>query len=170
MNLEQYIKNNRNAFDDQEPAAGHFERFAVKWKKHHHRIRFRGRKVWWAAAILAGVMMGTGFFIHYLSGESDNCFLSPEVEIICEHYEEIMNQEIEHLKVLLEDVEPSVRTKVLADVESMKSDTKELLKQFCDDINDEQVIPIIKINYEMKIKSIQFISSVVEENSMPPLT
>jgi hypothetical protein len=81
-----------------------------------------------------------------------------------------MNQEIEHLKVLLENVEPSVRTKVLNDVEAMKSDTKELLKQFCDGINNEQAISIIKMNYELKIKNIQFISSVVEETAIAPLT
>jgi hypothetical protein len=170
MNIEQYIKNNRNAFDEQEPAAGHFERFAVKWKKRRH-VKFRTRRVWWVAAVLAGIMVGTGFFINYLRQESDNCPLPPEVETVCEHYEKIMDQEIEHLKVLLEDVEPSARTKVLNDVEAMKSDTKELLKQFCDGINNKQAISIIKANYELKIKNIQFISSIVEETTAsPPLT
>jgi hypothetical protein len=115
-------------------------------------------------------MIVSGMLVRYLSLESDNCTLSPEVESVCEYYEKIMDQEIEHLKNLLKDVEPSVREKVLADVENMKSDTKELLKQFCDGVNDEQILSIIKINYEMKIKSIQFISSVVEENSNTPLT
>ncbi|MCL2042153.1 MAG: hypothetical protein FWG84_09000 [Bacteroidales bacterium] len=170
MNLEQYIKENRSAFDNQEPADGHFERFAAKLGK-PRGLTFRTRRFWWvAAAVLAGMMIGTGFFVHYLNQASDNCPLSSEVETVCEHYEEIMNQEIEHLKVLLENVEPAVRTKVLADVENMKSDTKELLKQFCDGVNDEQVLSVIKMNYEMKIKSIQFISSVVEESSNPPLT
>jgi len=170
MNIEQYIRDNRSAFDGQEPATGHFERFVVKWKKHRRRVQFRRRNVWWAAAVLAGVIVGSGFFVHYLSYESDDCFLSPEVVTVCDYYEEIMNQEIEHLKVLLEEVEPSVRTKVLSDVEAMKSDTKELLKEFCDGINDEQAVPIIKMNYEMKIKNIQFISSIVEETSQPPVT
>ena len=171
MSIEQYIRDHRNAFNEQEPAAGHFERFIVKWKKHHHRrVKFRRRSVWWAAAVLAGMIIGSGFFIHYISQESDNCFLSPEVVTICDHYEEIMNQEIEHLKVLLNDVEPSVRIKVLGDVEAMKSDTKELLKELCDGINDEQAVPIIRMNYEMKIKNIQFISSIVEETTQSPLT
>ena len=166
MNIEQYIKENRNTFDGQEPADGHFERFAVKWKKHHRCIKFRGRKVWWAAAVLAGVMMGTGFFIHCLCQESNDCLLPPEVETICDHYEKIMNQEIEHLAELLKETDPSVRTKVLNDVEAMKSDTKELLKEFCDGVNNKQAISIIKTNYEMKIKNIQFISSIVEETTI----
>jgi len=169
MNMEQYIKNNRSAFDDKEPAEGHFERFTAKWNK-HRRGKFGGKPVWWVAAVLTGMIIGAGFFLRYLSQESDNCSFPPEVETLCEYYENIMNQELEHLKVLLKDVEPSMRAKVLADVENMKSDTKELLQQFCNDVNDEQIISIIKINYEMKIKSIQFISSVVEENSVPPLT
>jgi len=169
MNIEQYIKNHRDSFDEQEPAVGHFERFAVKWKK-HRRIKFRVKKGWWMAAVLTGVMVVSGFLIHYLGEENDNCFLSPEVVTICNHYEELMNQEIEHLKVLLEEVEPSVRTKVLTDVEAMKSDTKELLKQFCDGMNNEQAASIIRTNYEIKIKNIQFISSIVEETTASPLT
>jgi hypothetical protein len=169
MNIEQYIKENRSAFDNQEPAAGHVERFAEKLKK-RNKIKFQRRNIWWAAAVVAGILFGTGFFINLINQESDKCLLSPEVETITEYYESIMNQEIEHLKMLLKDVEPSVRTKVLADVENMKSDTKELLKEFCGDINSEQAVSIIKTNYEMKIKSIQFISSLVEENSNAPLT
>jgi t-SNARE complex subunit (syntaxin) len=162
MNLEQYIKDDRNAFDDKEPAVGHSERFAKKLKK-QRRTKFRRRNVWLAAAVLTGIIIGTGFFVHYLGQESDNCSFSPEIETMCEYYEKIMDQEIEHLKVVLKDVEPSVQEKVLEDVENMKSDTKELLKQLCDGINDEQSIAIIKTNYEMKIKNIQFISSIVEE-------
>ena len=168
MNLEHYIKTNRNAFDDQEPAAGHFERFVGKRKKRRH-IKFRARNIWWKAAILAGVLIGTGFFINYLREDCDECCLSSEIETICDHYEDVMNQEIAHLKVLLNDVEPAVRIKVLNDVEAMKSDTKELLQQVCNGINEEQALSIIKMNYELKIKNIQFISSVVEETAMAPL-
>jgi RNA polymerase sigma-70 factor (ECF subfamily) len=46
----------------------------------------------------------------------------------------------------------------------------DIIKQFCNGVNDDQAVSIIKISYEMKIKSIQFISSVVEENSKSPLT
>jgi hypothetical protein len=44
MNIEQYIKNNRSAFDDKEPAAGHFKRFTAKWKK-QNTIKFPRKPV-----------------------------------------------------------------------------------------------------------------------------
>ena len=160
MRFEEYIKNNSDKFNNEEPAAGHFERFEKKLSHRKQRV-LRRPPFYWAAAALIGAIVISSLFI---SRPDEKCILSDEVENVKNYYAAQMDSEIEHLQSVLVNKSPAVREKIMKDVMDMKAHSEKFPEQFCDGANSKVIIAIIVKHYDLKIKTVQFMTSLMEEN------
>lgn len=164
MRLEDFIKDNYEEFNNNEPTDGHFERFETKLRNNRTPKRIHFKPYYWIAASLIGLVIASGFYFSYQKSHSNACILSAEVQNVQNYYSAQMNEEIEKLQIVLDDVNPETREKIMKDVEIMKSDSENLPEIFCDGSNNKKAVAVIVRHYEAKIKAVQSISAFMREN------
>lgn len=161
MRIDDFFKNNYDAFNSEEPKDGHFERFEKRLKASKQRYRFITlQRLMGMAAVMAGILVGLMFFMRQQANSSEHCVMSDEMIETQNYYLAIINSEAAHIEKLLTKVDPDTQNEVMADVRIIVSGSKSFTSEFCN--NSESGTAIMVEFYQAKIQALQNIISIFE--------
>lgn len=163
MRLEDFIKNNRDKFDDEEPLTGHLERFEQRLVAPKQNKRAGLRWIVAVAALLSGLVIVLTFFV----GQQDDkriCVLSTEMQETQNYYLLVLDKEVGHVKELLNDVDDEIREEIMSDVNKIVSNADGFTDNFCN--NSEDGIATMVDYYQAKIQAVKNISSIFESKNI----
>ncbi len=158
--LEKYFKENRHAFDDQEPNEGHFERFMGKMDADQGNKRFlpsRNSLLRIAAVVLLFITAGV-FVIDFAlnkarSTETGNgASLNPELRDALQYYETRTSDRLVEFRKLACCGEQQVRLNslVTGELNVLEANSKELKQELSKDPENEMVQAALIKNHQMK--------------------
>jgi hypothetical protein len=173
--LDDFIRDHRDAFDDNEPIDGHFDRFAAKLdalpgSMDSHRRRFSMLRV--AAVIL--VMISVSIIIfdlasgalrkQFASRPSDQA-LPSEIKEALQYYDEQTTRQLAVLDNLTTGSRDAgqISASVLQDVKKLDQSTMELKNTLAENPGDERLQAAIIRNQQMKEK---MLSNIITQISL----
>ncbi len=165
--FEKIINKNRDAYDSDEPADGHFERFQSKLSSLHKEIDEEKIKVlqflykhWWklAAAIIILIGFGFLFFDEFYnkagtnSAQSTEIILSPELKEVGIYYSSITDERFDMINRLVSDSMEGMKIKEMVDIElsELNENYGELLQEYKNNPDDDRIINAIINNYRIR--------------------
>ncbi|GHT64489.1 hypothetical protein AGMMS50239_22300 [Bacteroidia bacterium] len=165
--LKNYIKENPAVFDDQEPAEGHFERFAERLnrlaseKQPKRTLKFRLITVFSAAASVFLIIMAT-VWLHSSPEEEKNDFSEQpdktEFSVTNRFYAEQMNEKIEHIQCKLSTVSPNVRSQLEGDLQQIVTENKQFIQKMQKENNENLAVFYLVKHYKINLHTLEFIS------------
>ena len=167
MQLDDYIKNNADKFNDEEPPEGHRQRFEQRLKgisvKKRNKIPILKNAYFYpAAAIIIGITSGLLFLAR--SGNAAHiCLLSEEMLETQNYYASELDTNVERLKKILADVDADARAEVMTEVEIIMEDSEKLPPVLCNN-NDESFNVLVNF-YNSKINTVQNIILIMESRT-----
>lgn len=168
--LEKYMKDNRRAFDGDEPAEGHFERFERRLQK---RENDHNKKVWfWRVAAAAIILLGVlgSLVLPRLNSTADVQYgslslseVSGDMADIEAYYSSELAKGYENLETLSQEDE---RVKTLfTELENLAREYSELEKQlYRSGTNDRVVLAMIE-NFRFRLEIIEELEKIKREQS-----
>ncbi|MDR1896375.1 MAG: hypothetical protein LBR10_06255 [Prevotellaceae bacterium] len=163
MWLDDFIKQNQDAFNSEEPPKGHFKRFEKRLNRSTQRKPGRKRKLQTivniAAALgfVAGVAASWMFFTYRHNAQ---CVLSPEANKIKQHYTLILNNKTRDIEQLLCRFDEDVCKEIMGDVKTVTQNSENFSHSFCN--GSDNGIAVMVDFYNLQIQTLQNISSVLE--------
>jgi hypothetical protein len=174
--LEKYFGEHREAFDDQEPSPGHFERFEERLDKVHSCTRSRiGRPVILSIAAIILLLIAissvvfdmktnilrSGFGITYAKNE-----LPAEINEAIQYYDILAVKQLKEIDELAgtdqkaRDLSLSARR----EVQSLDNNTVALKKAFLESPGNERILAALVQNQQMKEKVTSTILTQMNQN------
>ncbi len=150
--LEQYIRENREAFSDEEPAGGHKDRFREKLTGQPKTRRVTFRYAMQIAASLA-VIIAAGIVIVKTSKSGDKMAavnLPAEVEEARNYYVRQVNDRYEQINTYDFD-SGKEKEMLLEELKEMDSYYRQLLEDLNANPGDERAIQALIHHYQMKV-------------------
>ncbi|MCF8302185.1 MAG: hypothetical protein K9I94_02840 [Bacteroidales bacterium] len=178
--LEQYIKDNRQHFDANEPAEGHEERFRHKLelfrndekKKSYSRFRF-----YWRVA--ASIILLIGFsivMVRYLTIENGQNLgqasyekqLPQELKEVKGYYSSLAQEKLKRIETLTaNDSEANqVKAQALQEVQNIEASSEQLERTYVKQNKDERVYNAIVNNYRIITGLLDRIINELNEESI----
>ncbi|MEI6454837.1 MAG: hypothetical protein WCO93_00990 [bacterium] len=174
-NLEKYVRQHREAFDDREPSSGHFERFEVRLDGAHNGSSRIGRPMILriAAAILFLITLSavvydlktnalrSGFGMAYSKTE-----LPAEISEAIQYYDILAVKQLKEIDELAgtdqkaRDLSLSARR----EVQSLDNNTVTLKKAFLESPGNERILAALARNQQMKEKVTSTILKQMNQN------
>ena len=154
-NLEKYINNNKNLFDE-EPASGHFERLQRKMNRKSKRIITLNWSISIAASIAIVFLVGA---IWQQTGKKD------EMTIICENaidmkhcYLEKMNAVASRIEILTKNFDPWEQQQIMTDVQNIidMADSN-FESEIPEELPEKQAKAILSDYYRQNLESLKMI-------------
>lgn len=169
-NLEEYIKQNLEAFDDQELPEGHFERFEAKLTGLEERPALRQSsgtaqqsgprpiKIWWWTAIagVAAAVAAVAIFINQPTTSQKDWFADiPEDQAsICQAYYDQMA--VMYSDILMTDVDGSKEAQLM----TIAEETIPMIDQLPEELGEEERALILKEYYSDLLEGIEKIGRI----------
>lgn len=167
-NLEEYIKQNLEAFDDQELPEGDLERFEAKLAGLEERsalrqssapvLRPRSGKVWWWTAIagVAAAVAAVAIFINQPASSQKDWFADiPEDQAsICQAYYDQMAAM--YSDILMTDVDGSKEAQLM----TIAEETIPMIDQLPEEMGEEERALILKEYYSDLLEGIEKIGRI----------
>jgi hypothetical protein len=159
--LEEYIKQNKNQFEE-EPENGHFERFLEKQNRRHHtRVMVR-----WSIAIAASVALVFAVGVHRQQDVP-----APPEAVLCENADDMkmcyidkMNTVADEIRQLTNHLEPWDRKIVLNDMQNIIEATHNgLVNELPEELAPEARHTILSDYYRKNLESMQNMVEVLKE-------
>ena len=169
MRIEDFIKENREKFNTEEPLKGHFERFEQRLKKSkeegkkentHYRSPSNLKLLISIAAVMVGLVFGFTFFMNGEQKSQSICIVSGEMHETQNYYMSRLNAEAVHVEQLLNNVEPETRSEIMGDIKKIIDESENFASTFCN--SSDNGIAIMMGYYQIKIETLQNISSIFE--------
>jgi len=165
--LKKFIKENRSAFDDKEPAEGHLERFEERLnlltheKQNKRTLRIRlitGFSV--AASILLIIMAGVWFHSLPKIEKTDLTERSDKTEfsVTNQFYAEQMNKKIAQIQCKLAAVSPDIRNQLEKDLHQIVMDNNQFVQKMQNENNENLAVYYLVKHYKIKLQVLNFIS------------
>jgi hypothetical protein len=165
IDLENFVKQNQNLFNLEEPNEGHFERFKAKLEEQPVRKNlFIGRAMRYAAVIvllISGVLIytQTGLF----NGNSGALAESSEIEIN-EEFSEISNFYDSQIDIKLEEIDQiqckqgtDQRSAIGNDLEELNASYAELKNEYTNDPENQMIQNALINNYQMRLSILDMV-------------
>jgi hypothetical protein len=155
-NIEDIIKNNRSAFDDKEPAEGHFERFQQKLEQHDKKsIQLTWRFVMKAAmvgilVVLSGLWLYDNIYDRSPQDQYPNQNVSPEIKEAQIYYSSMVEQKYEKIKSF-DFKDESQKKMLLKELREMNEAYKSIQEDLESNPDDPRVINALIRHYQMKL-------------------
>jgi len=176
-NLKDYIKENREAFDDQEPAAGHFERFEQlldkqtreekkdKEKKTEKRI-YLTKFISVAASIAILFVVGIKLYQPNRIIQTDirnienpeNQTNSDEFATTNEYYRQLMEAQIADIMCKLSYTDSENQSQLSTDLEKIIRYNKDFLEEIATSTDEELAIYYLIKHYKANIEALENIN------------
>lgn len=169
-NLEEYIKQNLEAFDDQELPEGHLERFEAKLAGLEERPALRQSsgtaqqpgqrpvKIWWWTAIagVAAALAAVAIFINQPTTSQKDWFADiPEDQAsICQAYYDQMA--VMYSDILMTDVDGSKEAQLM----TIAEETIPMIDQLPEELGEEERALILKEYYSDLLEGIEKIGRI----------
>ena len=169
-NLEEYIKQNLEAFDDQELPEGHLERFEAKLAGLEERPALRQSsgtaqqpgqrpvKIWWWTAIagVAAAVAAVAIFINQPTTSQKDWFADiPEDQAsICQAYYDQMA--VMYSDILMTDVDGSKEAQLM----TIAEETIPMIDQLPEEMGEEERALILKEYYSDLLEGIEKIGRI----------
>ena len=169
-NLEEYIKQNLEAFDDQELPEGHLERFEAKLAGLEERLALRQSsgtaqqpgqrpvKIWWWTAIagVAAAVAAVAIFINQPTTSQKDWFADiPEDQAsICQAYYDQMA--VMYSDILMTDVDGSKEAQLM----TIAEETIPMIDQLPEELGEEERALILKEYYSDLLEGIEKIGRI----------
>lgn len=169
-NLEEYIKQNLEAFDDQELPEGHLERFEAKLAGLAERPALRQSsgtaqqpgqrpiKIWWWTAIagVAAAVAAVAIFINQPTTSQKDWFADiPEDQAsICQAYYDQMA--VMYSDILMTDVDGSKEAQLM----TIAEETIPMIDQLPEELGEEERALILKEYYSDLLEGIEKIGRI----------
>ena len=169
-NLEEYIKQNLEAFDDQELPEGHLERFEAKLAGLEERPALRQSsgtaqqpgqrpvKIWWWTAIagVAAAVAAVAIFINQPTTSQKDWFADiPEDQAsICQAYYDQMA--VMYSDILMTDVDGSKEAQLM----TIAEETIPMIDQLPEELGEEERALILKEYYSDLLEGIEKIGRI----------
>ena len=161
-NLEEYIKQNLEAFDDQELPEGHLERFEAKLAGLEERSAQqpgqRPVKIWWWTAIagVAAAVAAVAIFINQPTTSQKDWFADiPEDQAsICQAYYDQMA--VMYSDILMTDVDGSKEAQLM----TIAEETIPMIDQLPEELGEEERALILKEYYSDLLEGIEKIGRI----------
>lgn len=166
--LEKIISNNRDVFDSDEPADGHFERFNKKLSNLHKEHESKEIKVihminrhWLKVAAAMVILIGFGFVFfnnvfeknaNMTSAQETGIILSPELTEVEIYYTSLSDKRFDLIDQLVPDSMEGAKIKEMVDMElsELNENYGELLEEYKNNPDDDRIIDAIINNYRIQ--------------------
>jgi len=160
--LEKYIKDNLDQFNDAEPDPDHFERFRNKLELQENRdytIQRSGMFLKMAAAILIFLTVSVFIFDYSIHGlrnilvpQTAKVIFPADVSDAMQYYSQEASQGISEINQMAGSGEEAQQLKDMAlkDLRSLDANTSELTRAYRDNPDDERITAAIIRNQQMK--------------------
>ncbi len=150
--LEEFIKNNRKAFDEEQLEKG------ASWDAIRDQIptNHRKKKQWWLiAASLAGILLAATAYLNWPTHQSEVVSEVQETELnqlkeLEQHYQ-AMGETLERELTRMEYPDPTLKTKFKNDLGHLSSEYNQLRKEFTRSADKRQVIDALIRNMNARI-------------------
>ena len=164
--LEKYIKNKREAFDDSLPPEGHFERFREKMDVNPKRHFLFSLRI--AAAILAGVIIaGISIFSLGLSNTESKFYASFDQELKeTIYFYSTKNAEMEEEINKLNFSDETEKHEIFRDIKSYDRNIDKIKEDLIMFPSDERVRNALIEHHRSKTDLLEFIISQIEINKI----
>lgn len=170
--LKDYIKNNREAFDDQDPPAGHSERFEAlldkkdqievkKGTKRHNFLKY----ISVAASIAVLVVIGFRFYepnkiIPTNQGTENIQSISDEFMATNDYYQQQMETQITDIMCKLSNTNTEDQAQLSEDLKQIVDNNKAFVDEMANNDNKELAIHFLVKHYK---KNIQILENINEK-------
>jgi hypothetical protein len=177
--LEDFIKNNKEAFDAHEPNPEVWDKIII------NESNTKGKKIsfiriaWRAAAVIAIFVIS--YFIHDMISNTnknatqitediitDECIVPDDIIEAEAYYVQQVNQKLTELDNYTQD-DPDIQAEIEYDFNELDSIYIELKNDLCDNIDNEEVVDAMIQNYRMKLQILEDIlmhlRSINQENN-----
>ena len=165
MNLEDFIKNNIDEFDTEEPRDGHFERFAERINKKHRKITI----LRWSASVAASViLLATVGILRQNPHQSDRVSIACEsTENMKQCYLEKMNDVAIRIDMLTKDFDQWTRQQVMDEVRDVIEATQtDIDNEIPPELPDDKIKFILSDYYRHNLENLNTIATSLEENQI----
>ena len=163
-NIEEIIRENKEAFEDPEPMDGHFDRFSWKLEKRLHSQTTRRSIVPYLlrAAVVTILVTLSSLWIwdNFIRSEKDMMALgdvSPEYKEVENYYVHQVNMMEGELNNLDFGVNPEQKSMLENELNSMDSVYIQLQKELKVNPNDERIINAMIEHYQTKVDIMNYI-------------
>ena len=167
--LEDFIKNNKEQFNDQEPSAGLWERIEIglpqqfKPVQKEHKTFSLGFVLRVAASVI--LVMGIGFVFYLKAGKSKTIDLAAINPVYAQQqvqYTSLIETKRNELKTLSKS-DPQLYKEFSAGIAKMDSTYKELNSQLANSPNQERVLHAMIRNLQIQTEVLNQQLSVIEQ-------
>lgn len=177
-NLEDFIRNNRDALNASEPREGHMDRFEQKLRRNN---RFKGPGLTRSPLMRMAAVLAVGFMLGYLyysndpkrmdsyskengvtTASLDLSSISPELAEAEAFFGQMLREKMETVKPLAGE-DTMVYAAIRAQLESLESDYTDLRKELTGNQTNEQIVNAMIQNYRLRLDLIEHILNLKEE-------
>jgi hypothetical protein len=164
--LKNYLKENKAAFDDQEPADGHFERFeerlkaVSKEKKRKRTLKIRLISAFSAAASIL-LIIGIGNHFHASpidTGEPLSEQTANEFSLTNDFYQEQMNEQIADIQCKLSKADFETQNQLENDLQKILMENTLFVQQIQNDTHEDLAIFYLVKHYKANLHALEFIN------------
>lgn len=165
--MKDYIKNNRPLFDDQEPAAGHAERFEALLDKAEVGIEEKKVKrfpLFAALSAVASVIIIVMVMYFYNNGNQDaldsqgDQMQLTEFEETNMYYEQQMKAQIADIMCKLPHTDTQNQAQLSSDLQNLMASNEQFLNEIAQNENQEMAIYYLKKHYQTNIQVLENIN------------
>ena len=151
--LEQFIKDNREAFDTYEPNPAIWG----KIEKSVHKKTIRLKTVLWRAAaviIIFGASLVFHRYIDMLDSKKDVSAKIPEIQEAEIYYSGLLSSKLNEIKPMLEE-HPGIDKEMKADLNELDKMYDDLKKDLKDNVSNQEVIEAMIQNYRLRLSILE---------------
>jgi hypothetical protein len=169
--LENFIKNNKSAFDDQELPFGHEARFLKKLEKKKSPL---GLKIWYGVAASFIFLAMLSFFAKdmilrndTLSGKTEVVSLSdvsPRYQEVEKFYQEGVDEKIAEIDELNCKVDNEQKVMIDKELKQLDISYRNLQAELKTNMNDERIINAMITNYQNRIRFLEQVIYQIKRN------
>lgn len=167
--LKEYIRENKNAFDDMEPAMGHFERFEALLDKQEEKIvSKRGSRkakliclLSIAASIVILALVTIKFYTpQQIQTEEAKKEISTPNEFYTtnEYYKQQMKEQIANVMCKLANTDPENQAQLTADLQKLIENNNQFVNEIAKSKNQELAIHYLIKHYKTNIQALENIN------------
>lgn len=161
--IDEIIRNNRDFFEDQEPADGHFERFNRKLQMRSNKVTIKRSIVPYllkaAVVTLLVTLSSLWTWDHFIKSDRNRMALGD----VSPQYKEVENYYIHQVNLMESELvtvdlnNPEQKQALLTEMKSMDSVYVQLQKELKANPNDERIINAMIEHYQTKLEVMTYI-------------